>query len=138
MAMPTFSYAANVAANISICTLIAPIPWVASGSPPVPNKQLTSEVFDLASYYILAGSTGVGTVVTFQELRLDTSTAASPQWVTLTTGGSTSTPLTITLASSTPYGGVLNGPFHGLQMTISGVVGNGIAYARISTGVRMT
>ena len=140
MSVPVFSFATNVTTNISICTLIAPLPFppgAASAGPNLKaNTQLSSVVIDLASFYLLAGSTGVGTVVTFQELRLDTTVPGTPTWVTLCTGGATSTPLTITLANSTPYAWPLNGPFHGLQMTISGVVGNGVAYARISATMR--
>lgn len=135
--MPTFNFASGVSTNISICTLLAPLPYPGGAGPVTPNKQQTSEVLDVASYYILAGSTGVGTIVTIQELRLDTSVQGTPTWVTVTTGGVSSTTLVITLANSTSYGGVLNGPFHGLQMTISNATGNGIAYARISSGVRM-
>jgi len=142
MGMPSFSYAANVSTNITICQILAPLPYgtpLADGplsGAVVPNRQLSAPEIDLATYYILAGSSGAGTVVTLQELRLDTSVQGTPVWTPLTTGGSTSTPLAITLANSTSYGGVLNGPFHGLAMIISGVAGNGIAYARISATFR--
>jgi len=98
-------------------------------------------VIDLAIFSIAAGSTGVGTVLTLQELGLDSDISAGalvPVWRTVCTGGGTSTPVTITLANSTPYGGIINGPFHGLRFLISGVVGNGVAYARLTGTVRMT
>jgi len=140
MSQPVFSFATSVSTNISICTILAPLPFpygaAATGPTLKANAQQSCVVIDLASFYILAGSSGVGTVVTLQELNLSASVPGTPAWVTLTTGLATSTPLTITLANSAPYAGPLNGPFHGLQMTISGVVGNGIAYARISATMR--
>lgn len=142
MAAPIFSYVTNVSTNIAICTILAPLPFSSSGSAGAlpQNIQLQSEVIDLAIFSLVAGSTGVGTVLTLQELGLDSSLSAGalvPVWRTVTTGGGTSTPVTITLANSTPYGAVINGPFHGLRFLISGVVGNGVAYARISGTVRM-
>jgi len=125
------SYAVNVTTNIAICTLLAPLPFGAGAIGVVSQTQSATEIIALASYEIYAGSSGVGTVVTFQCLGLD-STSASPVWRTLSTGGGTSTPLTITLANSTPYGGYINGPFHGLRMLISSATGNGILYARLS------
>jgi hypothetical protein len=140
MAAPIFTYATAVTTNIAICTLLAPLPWGvgnAGGLPP--NTQLSGEVIDLASFYIIAGSSGVGTIVTFQELGLDSTLSAGvlvPQWRTLTAGQLTSTPQTITLANSTTYGGVFNGPFHGIRMLLSSATGNGVAYARLSGMIR--
>jgi hypothetical protein len=76
------------------------------------------------SYLIVGGTTGVGTVVTFQEL------GADGTWRSLVS------PAPITIASSTTYNGALNGPFHGIRINVSGLVGNGIAYAEIKGTVR--
>jgi hypothetical protein len=138
MAVPVSlcSYAVNVTTNIAICTLLAPLPYGAGAAGGVSQaSQNPCEVLALINYEIAAGSTGVGTVLTFQTLGLD-STATTPVWRTLATGGGTSTLTTITLANSTLYGGILNGPFHGVRILISGVVGNGVAYARISSSLQ--
>jgi hypothetical protein len=135
MAAPISSYASGVTTNIAICTLVCPLPWGGLKGPYPPNTQLSANVLDFASFDLAAGSSGVGTVVTFNQLGLD-SYPGNLVWRPLNTGGTTSTPFSITLASSTGYGGQLAGPFLGLQMVVSGVVGNGVAYARISATIR--
>ena len=46
------------------------------------------------------------------------------------------TPAPITIANATAVNGVLNGPFLGLQIAVSGIVGNGILYAILKASVR--
>lgn len=135
MAAPISSYASAVTTNIAICTLICPLPWGGLKGPLAPNTQISSNVLDALSFDMVAGSSAVGTVVTFQQLGMD-SYPGNLVWRPLYTGGMTSTVFAITLANSTPYGGQIPGPFLGLQMLISGVVGNGVAYARLSATVR--
>jgi 2-keto-3-deoxy-6-phosphogluconate aldolase len=91
--------------------------------------QNGAQVFELISYYITAGSSGAGTVLTFQELLLS-STAGALAWSPLVS------PAAITAANSTNYNASINGPFHGLRIMVSGVVGNGISYARLTGTVR--
>ena len=101
MAAPIFSFVNNVSTNIAICTIMAPLPWTVTGGGSVAlpqNTQLQSEVIDLAIFSLVAGSTAVGTVVTLQELGLDSALSAgvlAPVWRTVVTGGATSTPVTI-------------------------------------------
>lgn len=136
MAQPLHVWAAGVTTNIAICTLVLPFTRTAAASSGAATS-FPATCFDLLSYEIVAGSSGVGTVITFQTLQLNSQLPpAALTWGTLTTGGGTSTPLTITLANSTTYGGLINGPFLGVQMLISGVVGNGVAYARLSGAIR--
>jgi hypothetical protein len=130
MALPVFNFAANVSTNITICE-IHPGGSVVFGlyaaSPRIflpAGVQNQSPVIDLASYLIVGGSSGVGTIVTFQEFGGD------GNWRALVS------PAPITIASSTSYNGVLNGPFHGLRISISGVVGNGVGYAELVGSVR--
>lgn len=135
MAAPISSYAALVTSNIAICTLVCPLPWGGLKGPLAPGAQVSANVLDVASFELTAGSSGVGTIVTLQQLGMD-SYPGSLVWRPFVTGGTTSTPWTITLANSTGYGGQLAGPFLGLQLVVSGVVGNGVAYARISATIR--
>ena len=135
MGMPIFSYVTNVSTNIAICTILCPLPFSAQGSSAgLPTQtQVADPVIDLASYEIVGGSTGVGTIVTFQSLGLNSTLNAgvlTPVWNALVS------PAPVTLANSTNYNNILNGPFHGLRMLISGVVGNGVAYARLSGTIR--
>jgi hypothetical protein len=76
--------------------------------------------FGAASYYIGAGSTGAGTVVTFQAQNNDSS------WSNL------SSPAPITLANSTVYNGSITGPVGSIQIVVSSLVGNGINYCQLA------
>jgi hypothetical protein len=135
MAAPITSYCSNVTTNIAICQIVAPLPWAGLKAASPQNTQIAGNCFDWASFDMVAGSTGVGTIITFQQLGAD-SFPGNLIWRTLVTGGVTPAATTITLANSTGYGGVLQGPFWGLQLVISGVVGNGVAYARLSGSIR--
>jgi hypothetical protein len=84
----------------------------------------SAQMLEVVSYYIAGGSTGVGTVVTFQEL------GADGTWRAMVS------PAPITIASSTNYNGSFNGPFHGVRLTVSGLVGNGASYAELKGTVR--
>jgi hypothetical protein len=120
MAMPIANYALTVSTNINICPIVV-------GEFPtgiVAGTQFGCYAIDLASYYIAAGSSGVGSVLTFQVLGGDGT------WRALVS------PAPITLANSTNYNGIINGPFHGLRIAISGVVGNGVAFAELIGSVR--
>jgi len=122
MALPHYNAAASVTTNISICTIIAKD---VSLPPNVPiGFEGEAPMFDLVAYRIEAGSSGVGTVATFQELKADG------------TWGNLVAPAPITLANSTNYQNIINGPLHGLRITVSGVVGNGISYAELRGSVR--
>jgi hypothetical protein len=121
MAMPIANYALNVSTNINICQLV--VGQFPTGV--VAGTQFGCYAIDVASYYVSAGSTGVGTVVTFQAL------GADGTWRALVA------PVPITTASSTNYNGVVNGPFHGLRIAISSATGNGIAFAELIGTVRM-
>jgi hypothetical protein len=114
--------AQGLAANTNFCAIVAPTPQLAQ-QPPA-GQQQSCYMIDLASYYIAASSSGVGTVVTFQELGLDQT------WRPL------ASPVAITLANSTNYNGLLNGPFHGLRINISGLVGSGATYAELKGTIR--
>jgi hypothetical protein len=135
MAAPLTSYVTNISANIAICQILAPLPWANLKAPSPQNVPIAGNVIDWASFDMAAGSTGVGTIITFNQLGAD-SYPGTLVWRTLVTGGVTPAATTITLANSTGYGGVLQGPFWGLQMVISGAVGNGVAYARLSGSIR--
>jgi hypothetical protein len=127
MGMPIANYALTVTTNINICTIV--VGQFPTGV--VAGTQFGCYVIDLADYFIVAGSSGVGTVVTFQQLGGDGT------WRAMVS------PAPITLANSTTYNpGVsplipLNGPAHGFRLSVSGVVGNGIAFAELIGTVRM-
>lgn len=104
-----------ITANGAFATITVPEPLSANQT----AGQNIAPLIDEASYFIVAGSTGVATVVTFQELGGDGT------WRNLASPGP------ITLANSGSYNGGITGQFHGLQIVVSGLVGNGIAYAEL-------
>ena len=85
-----------------------------------PGTAVNQPQFGAASYFIQAGSTGVGTVVTFQAQNNDST------WSNL------SSPAPITLANSTTYNGTFSAPVGSIQIVVSSLVGNGIAYAQLA------
>src|SRR5690348_13737731 len=121
MSLPIYSSTQNVSTAINICSIVADSPSIRNGQSPGQNA---GEMVDLASYYFSAGTTGVGTVLTFQEL------GADGTWRALVA------PAPITLANSTNYNGVVNGPFHGLRVNVSNPVGNGVSYAELKGSIR--
>jgi len=109
-----------LAANAAFCAITAPAPQVINQG----AGQNSSPMIDVASYYIAGGSSGVGTVVTFQELGGD------GVWRSMVS------PAPITIANSTNFNGIVNGPIHGLRLLMSGLVGNGASYAELKGTVR--
>jgi len=79
---------------------------------------------DLVTYYVAGSSNGVGTVATFQVQGSD------GNWRSLVS------PAPITLANSTNYNGVINGPILGIRINITGVVGAGASYAELIATTR--
>lgn len=88
------------------------------------SGQNSSPLIDLASYLIVGGSTGVGTVLTFQELGPD------GVWRALVA------PAPVTIVNSTTVNGAIAGQFHGLRLVLSNPVGNGASYAELKGTVR--
>lgn len=121
MATPIFASASSVSTAINICTIIADSP----GSRGATTGQNSGAMLDLVSYYIAGGSSGVGTVATFQELGTDGT------WRPLVTN-----PAPVTIANSVNVNLSFSGPFHGLRIAVSNPVGNGIAYAELKGCVR--
>ncbi len=123
MAIPIYNNnnGASLNANANFCPLVV-------GQPPFTQQatgQNSAYLIDLASYYFAGGSTGVATVITFQELGGDG------------TWRSMASPAPITVANSTNYNGIVNGPLHGLRVNISNNTGNGVAYGELKATVRM-
>lgn len=133
MSLPVENYALATTTNISICTLLPAgslfAPLVAGATNVLPTGQMNlSPMLDIVAVYIAAGSSGVGTVVTPQELGGDGTWRAIPAFGNYTGA--------VTLANSTNYYFVIGGPFNGFRLTISGVVGNGVAFAEAKASVR--
>ena len=124
MAQPLTVYAVNVSTNIAICTILGPIGLTGIQTPP--GVQRAGGVIQSASVFGVGGSTGVGTNLAFQELGAD-STTGNLIWRTL------ATPAAVVIANSTAFGSTqIAGPLLGLQILVSGAVGNGVAYVRIT------
>jgi hypothetical protein len=109
-----------LAANGNYCAITAPMPAAAQQG----GAQSSAQMIDDAAYYIAGGSTGVGTILTFQELGGDGT------WRAMVA------PAPITVANSTNYNSSIDGPFHGLRIVLSGLVGNGASYAELKGTVR--
>lgn len=105
---------AAITANGTYCTIV--VPGFITG---VPATTVQPQFWE-CSYFILAGSTGVGTVVTFQ------SEANDGSWSNL------ASPAAITVASGTTYNSTIQAPVGGLRIVVSGLVGNGIQYAQLA------
>jgi hypothetical protein len=117
--------AQSLAANANFCAITAPMPAAAQQG----GAQSSAQMLEVVSYYIAGGSTGVGTIITFQELGGDGTWRAM-------VGTAGTGPGVITLANSTNYNGSFNGPFHGIRLAMSGLVGNGASYAELKGTVR--
>ncbi len=112
--------AAALAANANFCAITAPMPQAVNQS----AGQNSAQMIEVVSYFVAGGSTGVGTVVTFQEL------GADGVWRAMVS------PAPITIANSTNNNGSFNGPFHGVRLAVSGLVGNGASYAELKGSIR--
>lgn len=117
MALPVTNNnnAAPITTNGTFCTVQVPgwIPPSIAGSGSVPQ-------FGALSYHIVGGSTGAGTVVTFQGQGADG------------VFRNLASPAPITIASGTTYNSTLTGSFGAAQIVVSGVVGNGLSYAQLT------
>lgn len=120
MSLPIFNNNAGapIAANGNFCS-------VTTWSPAVINQstvgQNSTQMIDLASYYITGGS-ATGTV-TFQEL------GADGTWRSL------ALPTALAL-SANPQNGILNGPFHGIRLAVTALAVSTITYAELKATVR--
>ena len=63
MSLPIASYAVTVSTNITICQLVAGLPNTVTA-----NTQFSYPMLDNISWIVAGGSTGVGSVLTLQEL----------------------------------------------------------------------
>jgi hypothetical protein len=122
--LPVQNNVVSVSANGNYCTIIPTGSIISGGTGKTPSAQNSTTAIDLATYYIAGGSTGVGTVVTFQTLGGDGT------WRAMVS------PAPITIANSTNYNGIINGPVNGLRIVVSGIVGNGLAFAELIGSVR--
>jgi hypothetical protein len=111
-----------ITANGNFLTILSDKPSVRVPAPPA--GQNSGSMIDLATYYIAAGTGISAGTVTFQELGADG------------TFRNLASPAAITLAASTNYNGVLNGPFHGLQIVVAALAGGNITYAELKGTVR--
>src|SRR5258708_34987932 len=103
MAIPIYAVAINfTSSNTGFCTLLAQDPT--KGPNFAIGPQSSCVQIDLVSWHIQGGSTGAGTLVTFQEFL-----PVSPFWFNLSSPGQQ------TLANSTDINGILNGPFFGVR-----------------------
>ena len=91
----------------------------------VQNGLYYTQMYDLATYQILTGSGVSGGTATFQELYADGVT-----WVNL------ASPAPITLAATTAYNGVLNGPFLALRIVIASISGGTISQMMLKGSCR--
>ena len=127
MAQPVTAYAQNINSTVAFCQIIAPGLSFARPLPAV----FTSPVFDLLSYEIVGGSSSVGTIIALQGLSA-LSASGSLVWNSLPIA----TVFPLTLANSTNYTGVVNGPYLGVQFLMTTAVGNGVIYGRLTGLVR--
>lgn len=109
-----------VAANF--CAINAPTNQLVNQNPQMNSNPMLVFV----SYLVVGGSTGVGTILTFQEL------GADGNWRALVA------PAALTIASGTVLNGSFTGPFHGIRFALSGLVGNGAAYAELKATILHT
>ena len=112
----------SVAANGAFFTLLPQRgPYDAAGVPvALPIAGLNSvTTLSVVSYFFVGGSTGVGTVLTWQEL------LANGTWASWPAAGGPAP--AITLANSTNYAGTFTGVFLGLQILVSSLTGNGFS-----------
>lgn len=107
---------AAILSNGLYCTVQVPgyIP------PQIAGPGGSSPQFSSFSYHFLAGTTGAGTLVTFEQLGSD------GNWHAL------STPAPVTIANNTAYNNTLQGPFGALHLNVSSLAGNGLAYAQLT------
>jgi hypothetical protein len=107
---------APISTNGTYCAIQVPgyIP------PSIAGPGGASPQFQSFSYHLIAGSTGAGTVITFEQLGADSA------WHAL------STPAPITAASSTTYNNTLQGPWSALRLNVSALAGNGLSYASLT------
>lgn len=87
--------------------------------------QFTCQQFDLAEYNVQAGTGVTAATVTFQELFADLAT-----WVNLASPA----PLSLTAAGAS--NGILNGPFLGLRMVVTGITGGTLSQVMLKASVR--
>jgi hypothetical protein len=107
---------AAISANGTYCPIQVP-----GYLPPNPGSGGEYQAqFGSASYAFTAGTTGVGTVVTFQ------TQGADGVYRPL------ASPAPITVANSQVYNGTIPAPIGALQLVVSSLVGNGIASASLS------
>lgn len=129
MSLPVYNFTTAVTTNINICTIF-PVGSIVGGlygaSPRIflPAGQNQDPMLDLVTWIVVAGSTGAGTAVTFQEFGGDGT------WRSLVTPGP------LSLGNGATLNGYIAGPFHALRLAVSGVVGNGIAFAELKSTVR--
>jgi hypothetical protein len=104
----------------NFCSIVVAVPQLINQG----SGQNSGPMIEFVSYLIVGGSTGVGTVLTFQELGPD------GVWRAIVS------PAPVTIANSTTVNGAFTGPFHGLRLALSGLVGNGASYAELKGTVR--
>ena len=117
MALPIFNNngAQPLTTATNFCSIVVAVPQpVNQGS-----GQNSCPMITLVSYLIVGGSSGVGTVLTFQELGPD------GVWRSIVA------PAAVTIVNSTTANGSFTGPFHGLRLLLSNPVGNGATYAEL-------
>lgn len=117
MALPVSNNnnAQPITTNGTYCTIQVP-GWI----PPQIAAGGSVPQFGAVSYHIVGGSSGAGTVVTFQGQ-----------------GGdgvfrNLASPAPITVANSTSYNSTLSGTFGAVQLVVSSVTGNGLSYAQLT------
>jgi hypothetical protein len=117
--IPTFN-AAVPTGNGTFCKIVAADPSQ-QNLPYVLGGQGRGQMFSMISYYAAGGVSGVGTVLTFQELGADGAMR------------SMGTPAPITIVNSTNYSGSFNGPLHGCQIVLTNFTGgaNGPNYIEL-------
>jgi hypothetical protein len=123
MPFPIVSSAQTSLGNGTYCTLIAPVPFGSLASP----FPAQCQVFDLASYNIQLNSGVSAGTATFQELFTDGST-----WLPLASPA----PVSLVFATTASYNGILNGPFLGLRVVVTGLTGGTIAQVMLKASIR--
>lgn len=114
--------AVAISANGNYCAIVAPTPQPINQS----ATQTGCEVFDYVGYYLGVGAGVSAGTAAFQVLGLD------GVWRPL------AVPAAITLVASTNFNGTIQGPFHGVRITIAALAGGNVTYAELTGSVRQS
>lgn len=114
-------------------TVVAPFPALAQqgGTPGAASgtdgQSFQCQAIDLATYAIVLNSGVTAGVATFQAL------LPNGTWYNLASPAPISA---LVYATAATYNGIINGPFHGLRVVISGLTGGTIAAIEIIGSIR--